>query len=182
MEILRVLDMVTQMRLRGGLLAVAAVVLCSCYESEFVLGPVSEGTIDLRLVGSWRCVSAEESENKPILITVRPFDEKQYYVGLASEGEEAFHYRAYSTSVNGTTLHNVQALGPHKNPAERTWIFVRASLLKPDVLQLEIVRDGPFKGIEPAARTVREIVERLHQSPELYQEYCVCARVTEKSK
>lgn len=162
--------------------ALATVLLAGCYESPFPLGPVAEGTIDSRLLGTWRCVQPEEDENKPLLITALPFDEKQYYVGLASEEEKTDHYRAYSSSVRGATLLNIQALEPDVEPTERKWSFVRASLLKQNVLQLEIVREEPFKNIEPSARAIREVVERLLESPELYLEYCVCARVLEKEK
>jgi hypothetical protein len=156
--------------------------LSGCYESDFPLGPLAEATIDPRFIGNWRCVQVEENESAAMLLTALPFDEKQYYVGLAAEGETTLHYRAYGSTVRGTTLLNIQELEPDRQPAERKWSFVRASLLKPNVLQVEIVREEPFQNVEASAKAVREVVERMHQSPELYEDYCVCARVMEQEK
>jgi hypothetical protein len=170
-----------ELRRLAVLLALSST-LSGCYESDFPLGPVAEASIDPRFLGSWRCVQVEQNESAAMVLTALPFDEKQYYVGLAAEGEATLHYRAYGTTVKGTALLNIQELEPDRQPAERKWSFVRPSLLKPNVLQVEIVREEPFQNVEPSAKAVREIVERMQGSPELYEEYCVCARVIEQEK
>ncbi len=156
--------------------------LWGCYESDFPLGSPEAGTIEPAILGSWRCVQGAEKENKPFLIAIMPFDEKQYYVGMDMEGEKAAHYRAFSSAVVGTTLLNVQEMDPGTVPAGRKWIFVRTTLLKPNILQVELVRDGAFEGIGRSPSAVRENVEKKIASPELYQDFCVCTRVGEKKK
>jgi hypothetical protein len=154
--------------------------LWSCYESDFPLGPSAAGTIDPRLLGTWRCVQGDAGQNKSFLITVVPFDEEQYCIDVTMEGEKTIHYRAYSSSVKNTTLLNVQELKHKTEPSAQKWFFVRYTLLKQSILQVEIVKDKPFKGIDSSAAAVRKVVDRMIESPELYQDYCVCAKVFEK--
>ncbi|MCL5022158.1 MAG: hypothetical protein M1497_02110 [Nitrospirae bacterium] len=154
--------------------------LWGCYESPFPLGPVETGTINPALTGAWRCIQSDQREEKALLITVLPFDEKQYYAEIAMEAEPPVHYRAYSSRIKGATLLNVQELDAQAAPSARKWVFVRSTLLKQNILQVQIVREDAFKGIEPSPSSVREVVEQKIASPELYQDFCVCTKVSEK--
>jgi hypothetical protein len=154
--------------------------LWGCYESSFPLGSPEAGNLDAAILGTWRCVQGGEKENKSFLITAMPFDEKQYYVGLDMEGEKAIHYRAFSSAIKGTTLLNLQELDPKTVTSERKWIFIRYTFLRPNILQVELVKDEAFKGIDPSPSAVREVVEKKIASPELYQDFCLCTRVGEK--
>lgn len=154
--------------------------LCGCYESEFPMGFPEAGNLDMAILGTWRCVQGGEKENKLFLITAMPFDEKQYYVGLDMEGEKPVHYRAFSAAVKGTNLLNLQELDSKTAAPERKWIFIRYTLLRSNVLQLELVKDEPFKGIDRLPSAVREVVEKNIAKPEFYLEFCLCTRVGEK--
>jgi hypothetical protein len=162
------------------MLMVLVLPLWGCYESDFPLGPPAAGTIDPKVLGTWRCVQGDAGQNKSFLITVVPFDEKQYCIDVAMEGEKPIHYRAYGSSVRKTTLLNVQELKPKIKPSAQKWFFVRYTLLKQSTLQVEIVRDKPFKGVDSSPEAVREVLDRMVERPELYQDYCVCAKVVEK--
>jgi hypothetical protein len=162
------------------ILACMVLSLWGCYESSFPLGSPQTGNIDSGIVGVWRCVQGGEKENKSFLMNVIPFDEKQYYMGIEMEGEKPVHYRAFSSSIGGITLLNLQELDPRTVPAERKWIFVRPTVLKQNILQVELVKDEAFKGIDPSLSAVREVVEKKIASPELYQDFCVCTRAGEK--
>jgi hypothetical protein len=154
--------------------------LWGCYESDFPLGASATGTIDPGLLGAWRCVQGDPGQNKSFLITAVRFDDKQYYIGVTMEGEKPIHYRAYSSSVKNTTLLNVQELKHKTEPPAQKWFFVRYTLLKQNILQVEIVKEKPFKGIDSSSEAVRKVVDRMVERPELYQDYCVCAKVVEK--
>lgn len=164
----------------GAMLMALFVPLLGCYESDFPLGPSAAGTIDPRLLGTWRCVQGDPDQNKSFLITVVPFDEKQYCIDVTMKGEKPIHYRGYSSSFKNTTLLNVQELKAKTEPPAQKWFFVRYTLLKQSILQVEIVKDKPFKGIDSSAEAVRKVVDRMIERPELYQDYCVCAKVFEK--
>jgi hypothetical protein len=167
-------------RILGVMLMVLFVPLWGCYEADYPLGPSAAGTIDPKLLGTWRCVQGEPGQNKSFLITAVRFDDKQYYIGVTMEGEKPIHYRAYSSSVRNTTLLNVQELKPKTKPPAQKWFFVRYTFLKQSILQVEIVKDKPFKGIDSSPEAVRKVIDKMVERPELYQDYCVCAKVTEK--
>lgn len=78
------------------------------------------------------------------------------------------------------SLLNLQELDPKTVPAERKWMFIRYTLLKPNILQVELVKDKAFRGIDPSPSAVREVVEKKIDGPELYQDFCLCTRVWEK--
>jgi hypothetical protein len=164
----------------GIVLMALFVPLWGCYESDFPLGPSAAGTIDPRLLGTWRCVQGEPGQNKLFLITAVRFDDKQYYIGVTMEGEKPIHYRAYSSSVKNTTLLNVQELKHKTEPPDQKWFFVRYTLLRQNILQVEIVKDKPFKNIDSSAEAIKKVVDRMVERPELYQDYCVCTKVVEK--
>jgi hypothetical protein len=167
-------------RIVGVMLMALFVPLWGCYESDFPLGPSAAGRIDPKLVGSWRCVQGDAGQNKSFLITIVPFDEMQYCIDVTMEGEKPIHYRAYSSSVRNTTLLNVQELKPKTEPPAQKWFFVRYTLLRQNILQVEIVKDKPFKGIDSSAEAIKKVIDRMVEKPELYQDYCVCAKVVEK--
>lgn len=160
----------------------AGMVLClyGCYESEFPLGPAGSGTIDTKIVGDWKCVQGGDKESKPFLLTLLPFDETQYYAGLVTEGEKPSHYRAFSSSIKETSLLNIQEIDVKPALADRKWLFIRYTLLKPNILQIELVKDEAFRGIGRSLSAVRKNLEEKIASPALYQDFCVCTRGGEK--
>lgn len=166
--------------LTRALLLALCVPLFGCYESPVPLGPPAAAAIDSRLLGTWRCVEEDEDQTKPILFTVLPFDDRQYYVAMASEGEKTVHYRAYSSAVKGTPLLNIRELGPTTGEPVGKWYFVRYSFFREKVLFVQVVTDGPFKGVEPTATAVRQVVENNLDNADLYMDFCACIHVTPK--
>ncbi len=148
-----------------------------CYESDFPLGTPATGKIDPKIVGKWRCVQGDTIQNKAILFTVSPFDDKQYSISVSMEGEKPLLYRAYSSIVKNTTLLNLQELKPRIEPTAQKWAFARYTFLKPNILEVEIVTRAPFKGIDSTPEAVRKVVEQMIESPELYEGFCVCTRI-----
>ena len=158
-----------------------------CYESASALGPPGSGTLDVKLLGNWRCVAREASATASVALGVSSFDEHQYCVSAASEekgdsSKEASHYRAYSSTLNGATLLNVQELDAGKTTAERKWFFVRYSLLKPNVLYLEVVDEPLFKGVDDSPPSVRQVIERNLDNDQLFSDLYVCTRVAKEAK
>lgn len=172
--------LIIKRQLMALILVSVVLFLCGCYESDVPMGSPEAGALDMAILGTWRCVQGGEKENKLFLITAMPFDEKQYYVGLDTEGEKPAHYRAFSAAVKGTILLNLQELDPRTAAPERKWIFIRYTLLRSNVLQVELVRDELFKGRDRSPSAVREVVEKNIARPELYQEFCLCTKVGEK--
>jgi hypothetical protein len=156
------------------LLATAATTL-GCYESDVPLGPPA-AVADARLVGRWRCI-ADKTNPHILELNVARRGEQQYDVRLDMPGEDTLRYRGHGTDVRGTTLINLQEQKPGEDPSTARWDFVRATLLKPNVLDVQIVDDDLFTDKPRTAEAQRAVMEANIARPELYFDYCVCVRV-----
>jgi hypothetical protein len=163
------------------LLATAGATL-GCYESDVALGPPANA-IDARLVGRWRCASPDSSQasNQLLQLNVARRNERQYDVSLDTPGEETIRYQGHGIDVRGTTIVNLQEVKPGQDLAGARWNFVRATLLKPNVLDVQIVDDDLFKDKPRTAEAQRVVFEANVGKPELYFDYCVCVRVVTSS-
>lgn len=156
------------------LLAMAGATL-GCYESDVPLGP--PGTpVDARLVGRWRCMH-DQSRPQLLELGVAQRGQQEYEVTLEMTGEETVRYRGHGTVVRGTTILNLQEQKPGEDPTKARWNFVRATLLKPNVLDVQVVDDRLFKDKPRTAEGQRAVMEANLASPELYFDYCVCVRI-----
>jgi hypothetical protein len=163
----------------AGLLLATAVATPGCYESDVPLGPPA-AAIDARLLGHWRCITGQAKPDV-LEMNVSRHGEQQYDVSLDMTGEETIRYRGHGTDVRGTTLINLQEQKPGEDPSKARWDFVRATLLKPNVLDVQIVDDDLFKDKPRTAQAQRAVMEANVGKPELYFDYCVCVRVVEKN-
>ena len=160
----------------AALLVVVAGVTPGCYESDFPIGPPAGG-IEPRLLGQWRCVQAEGKTTQAFDLTVARHGEQQYDVTMEMAGEDTLRYRGHPSDLHGTTIVNLQEQKPGEDPTKARWDFVRASLLKPNVLDVEILDDALFKEKPGTAVAQRAVLEANIGRPMLFTEYCVCARV-----
>ena len=126
------------------LLATAGTTL-GCYESDVPLGPPAAAA-DARLVGRWRCVPTDKSNAQILELNVARRGEQQYDVRLDMPGEDTLRYRGHGTDLRGPTLINLQEQQPGEDPSTARGEFVRATLLKPNVLDVQVVDDDLFKG------------------------------------
>lgn len=160
-----------------ALLLATAAATFGCYESDFPLGPPTQA-VDAGLLGTWRCVQHDSESQLAVLeLTVARRSEQQYDVSLAAAGEETLLYRGHATDLRGTTILNLQELKPGKAPDAARWDFVRATLLKPNVLDVAIVDDKLFPEKPATAAAQRAAMEASVARPELFSDYCVCARL-----
>jgi len=160
----------------AALLLATAVATLGCYESDFPMGPPSTA-IDPHLLGKWRCVLAVGSTTQSLDLAVARRGDQQYDLTLDMPGEDTGHYRGHPTDVHGTTIVNLQELKAGQDPGAGRWDFVRATLLRPNVLDVEVVDDALFKGKPATAEGQRAVLDASIGRPELFADYCVCARV-----
>jgi len=91
------------------------------------------------------------------------------------EGDgEPDRYEAFASAVDGTQFVNLQER--KADEAGGTWVFVRPTLLRPGVLQLQIVDDGALKGVERSAPALRGAIARQLSRPGLTIDFSVCVR------
>jgi hypothetical protein len=149
-----------------------------CYQSTFPLDP--EPLVDLNpaLVATWRCLPADGSVDEPpaTLTITRAARARVYDVVWEAPDEAPERYEAYASAIRGTTVMNV---GDTPQPgASRKWIFMQATLLRRNVLHLQVVEDDAMAGVAKTAAGVRAALERGRDTAGLYRDVAVCARAT----
>src|SRR5262245_64593870 len=125
--------------LRITLLVVGGLV-AGCYESEFALDPAPQLQTDSRLMGSWRCVSPDATD-EAITLTVGPLQDRTYAITWQESGKPPDRFEGYASSLQGTTLVNVRDLAATTKP----WGFIQYTLLQPNVLFIQVVQERLLK-------------------------------------
>ena len=125
--------------------------------------------------------SSEEDKNSWQL-HFYAFDEKQYYVTVVAEGEATAHFRAYSTIINGKPFLNAQELEFAKPVAKRTFWFLRYFAKNDGSLEFKYLRDKVLRDFGSDVQAVRSYVEKNIDSPDLYEDYCICKKSLTKDK
>ena len=70
---------------------------------------------------------------------------------------------------------NVEAMEPAD---KRFWSLARFTLHRPDVLQIELAKEEPFR--QAPADSPRTVVARALERGDLFADWCVCARIREE--
>ena len=161
---------------RIGVMVILAAVASGCYESEFPLD--AEPLIDLNpaLLGVWRCLPLDgKADEPPVTLTIARSARARIYDTVWQEpGDAPDRYDAYASVVRGTTLMNVRertAAGP-----VGTWTFMRATLMRPNALHLQVVAAAGMTGVAKTANAVRAAVERERNTGAFYTDVALCAR------
>lgn len=163
---------------RGGAAIVFAGALASgCYEAAFPLDPVPLVDVDPGVPGTWRCLPlGGDADDAPALLTVTPAARPHAYdVMWQEEGDRPDRYEAYASRLSTVTFLNVREQREAGPPGR--WFFMRANLLRPAVLHLQVVADTTMRGVPATAADVRAALERRRDDDALYTEAAVCARV-----
>jgi hypothetical protein len=151
------------------LLVAMIVATASCYDSDSPLGPPEGGEIDSGLVGEWQCRPADPKVEGKATLSIRAFDERQYYVEWR-DGEDLSRYRAYSTQVGDVVLVNLEDLSAKLSSPD--WVFVRYGLKEKGRLALSIVREDALAGLD--GKSARDTIRKRVKDEALYQAFADC--------
>jgi hypothetical protein len=159
-------------RVRAAGVLSALLVSLGCYESPFPIDAAPQAEVEPALLGVWRCVPHDaKATEHPATITVARGRERMYAVTFQEDGKEADRYEVHASVVRGETILNTRDLSGGRRP----WVFMRFVLLKPSVLQLQVLNgDALQEQTSPAG--LRSAVERLRGKSGAYVDVCVCAR------
>ena len=145
-----------------------------CYESAFPLDPSPKAALDPKLLSTWRCLSTDAEEEAVSMIVGRA-REGVYAVNIQERGQDPDKYEAHASIVSGSTLLNIREMKETSKP----WVFGRYVLLRPNVLQMQIVSDDALKGVEASPAAVRRAIERRRNDPGLFVDGFTCVRAKE---
>ena len=163
-------------------MAVMAMALIGgCYESDVPLDPAPRLEVDTAWLGTWRCLPFNaDADEHPATIVARRAADKRYAIAWHEGEKPPDRYDAFASAVGEARLLNVQEV--KADGATGKWVFVRPTLLRPDVLQLQIVNEGALKDVEKSAPAVRAAIERQVASATLFIDFCACVRAKESGE
>jgi len=164
-----------------ALLLSAAAVLVSCFDFDAPVDPSPQVGVDPALVGSWRCLPADPGPtDKAATFVVSSAGERSYIVAFDDGDGDAEAYEAYPSLVKGRPILNVR--NPKPGTFSKRWALARYSFLLPTILHVQLASDDRLKGVDQSPSALREALERLDGSPDLYVDYCVCVRAVLRPK
>ena len=159
----------------------AVAMMSGCYESDFPLEPAPRLELEEQWLGTWRCLPFDaDADEEPVTIAVERGRNRRYDVTWREAGKDPEHYEAFASSVRGRRFMNVRELKAAGETGQ--WVFVRPTMLRPTVLQLQIVDDEALKGVDKSAQAVRHAIERQLSSPRLLDDFCLCVRAKDTSE
>jgi len=153
-------------------LALMALSLCGCLSVP--LGHPEAKAMDTRLLGKWRCSSAQAGSSETAGLEVVRFDDSQYYADWR-EGDRVARYRAYPSKIGPVTVLNVEELNGRFTPWP--WAIVRATVDDAGALTLEMV-DGKQIQAKDENAAIREIKVRIGDRS-IYQALAQCVEIRE---
>lgn len=157
------------------LVLVCATFTVACYESAVPLDTASRTPLDPKLLSTWRCVTPNMETGALTMVVGRARD-GVYAVSVQEAGDTPDRYEAHGSVVGGETLLNVRELKPSGPPDPKPWSFVRYTLLQPDILRVQVVRDTALDGVEASPAAIRRAIERQLKTPTLYTDVFACVR------
>jgi hypothetical protein len=164
-----------------GAAVIAVGMAAGCYESDFPLDPAPRLEVDQAWLGTWRCLPFNaDADEGPATVRVKRGPDRRYDVTWQEGGKEPDRYEGFTSAVRGTRFVNVRELKADGKTGQ--WVFVRPTLLRPNVLQVQVVDNDAMKGVEASAPAVRGAIEQKLSNPALSVDFCVCVRAKEPTE
>jgi hypothetical protein len=154
---------------------IAAATVGGCYESDVPLDPSPRIEVDEAWLGTWRCLPfAADADEQPATMVVERAADRRYGVTWREGDGEPDRYEGFASAIEGSPFVSLQER--KANEPGGTWVFVRPTLLRPNVLQVQIVDENALKGVEKSAPALRGAIARQLSRPGLTVDFSVCVR------
>ena len=178
MTIVKVTSPMTGVRLKTAIVLCAALLVSGCYESAFPIEPRPKSDIDRALPGTWRCLPFDQDPTeKAATVTIAQEKGQVYAVTLQEDGGEVSRYEVFASSA-AQGLMNVRELA---DGDKKPWMFVRATVLRPSVMQLQVLDKRAMPDVElKTADELRRAVEHVRSKPEAFSDVCICVRARQE--
>ena len=167
---------------RARMVAVFAAMLTpGCYESDVPLDPGPTVEVEESWIGTWRCLPFEaDADEEAATLTIRRGTDRRYDIGWQEAGKAPDRYEAFASTVAGAPFFNLQEVKPTGERGK--WAFLRAALLRPAILHVQVVADDALKGVERTPAALRQAIERQIASPRLTMDFALCVRAKEPAE
>jgi hypothetical protein len=168
----------TQVRFGAVLALCSTFVVSACYESAFPTEGRPKSDIDRALPGTWRCLPFDQDPTeKAATITIAQDKGQIYAVTLQEDGGQVSRYEVFASSVADGLLNVRELADGDKKP----WMFVRATVLRPSVMQLQVLDKRAMPtGELKTTDELRRAVERVRNKPDTFSDVCICVRARQE--
>jgi hypothetical protein len=178
MTIVGVVSSMTGARRKTAIVLCSTLLVSGCYESAFPIEPRPKSDIDRALPGTWRCLPFDQDPTaKAATVTIAQEKGQIYAVTLQEDGGDASRYEAFASSA-AQGLMNVRELA---DGDKKPWMFVRATVLRPSVIQLQVLDKRAMPEAElKTAEELRRAVEHVRNKPDAFSDVCICVRARQE--
>lgn len=147
-----------------------------CYESEVPLDPAPQVDADPALFGVWRCLPLDgDPAEAAATVTVNRGSQARTFAAVWEEpGDTPDRYEGFASAVDRVAYLNTRER--RADGSLSPWFFLRPSLLRPNVLLLQVVDDAAMSGVPKTSAAVREALRRRRDDPGLLSDGALCAR------
>lgn len=144
-----------------------------CYEAAFPLDRAPQSDLPNSVAGSWRCLPADPDDtDEAITLTITRARDRVYDVTLQETNQDADRLEAHVSLVNTAPVINLKDLDPAN---DKPWVFLRTTLLRPDVLAIQVLSENAVGNADASAAGVRKLIEQ--SQGKVFEEAAVCVRV-----
>jgi hypothetical protein len=164
-------------RFRGARAAIVlvATLAAACYESDVPLDPAPTLEVEEAWLGTWRCLPVGgDADEEAATLTIGRGPDRRYAITWQETGKAPDRYEAFASKVGGTPFFNLHEVKPTGERGK--WSFLRAELLRPAILHVQVVADDALETVEKSPSALRQAIERQLSSPGLTIDFCACVR------
>lgn len=160
------------------LVVCSGLALAGCYESSFPIESRPKSDIDRAFPGTWRCMPFDQDVTEKAATLTIAQDKGQYYaVTLQEDGGQPSRYEVYASSATDGLMNVRELADGDKKP----WMFVRATLLRPSVMQLQVLDAKAMPETElKTSDELRRAIDKVHNKPGTFSDVCICVRARQE--
>jgi hypothetical protein len=150
-------------------LALAALLMTGCLETEFSLGPRDQSVVDRAFCGDWMLSRMDQNgQTQNSQLVVRNIDDKVYYVEWADANKPADRTRmtAFVADVKGVSFAHLQNLGEDGVNSDKHIIF--RFELDDEKLVIKELSDEFFKDKIHSNEELKELIEANLENVAIY--------------
>ena len=161
----------------------AAALAGGCYQSDVPLDPAPAVDLEEQWLGTWRCLPFNaDADEEPATVRIKRGPERRYALTWQEDGGKQVRYEAFASDIDRARLWNFREVKTDGTTGASSWMFVRPTLLRPGVLQAQVVDEDALKNVEASPAAVRRAISRRLSQSALFVDFCVCVRAKEPSE
>lgn len=161
---------------RLPIVLILAGLAAGCFESTVPLDPAPVVAVEAGFGGLWRCLPLDGNPTEPpaTLTVTLEMATRTFAATWQESGDPPVQYEGFASAVDRATYLNTRER--KADGSLSTWFFVRPTLLRQNVLLIQVVDAPAMTGAPATAAGLREALRRRRDDPRLLTDGALCAR------